>query len=140
MTPEEQRGRLLLLIAFAVTLVGDLCLITLKISVLGFRPSSIGSVLRLFVTAALFYAVWRGHRWVRWLMVGLLGLGLLLAVSDMLRTWQPLMIGLVIQFSITLALLVFPRSVSAFINYQRATYNRPPQSAYDKIVSELRKR
>ena len=123
MTPEEQRGRLLLLIAFAVTLLGDFCVIALKISRVGFGPESVGSVFRWFITAALFYAVWRGHRWVRWLMVGLLGLGLLLTVPLMLRTLHPIFIGIVIQFSITVALLAFPRSVSAFIDYQKVRYN-----------------
>jgi len=121
-TPEAQRGRLFLLIAFAVTLFGDLCIIALKISRVGFTPASVGSVLRWFITAALFYAIWRGHRWVRWLVVGLLGLGLLLTVPAMLRTLHPLVIGVVLQFRITVALLAFPRSVSAFIDYQSVRY------------------
>jgi hypothetical protein len=121
-TPEAKRGRLLLIIAFTVTLFGDFCVIGLTISRVGFTPVSVESVLRWFITAALFYAIWRGHRWVRWLMVGLIGLGLLLAIPAMLRTLHPFMIGIVLQFSITVALLAFPRSVSAFIDYQRVRY------------------
>jgi hypothetical protein len=121
-TPEAQRGRLLLLIAFATTLLGDLCIITLKISRIGFPPS-IGSVLRWFITAALFYAIWRGHSGVRWLMVGLLGLGLLLSIPAILRSLHPLQIGVAFQVSFTAALLAFPPSVSAFMDYQRGKYS-----------------
>ena len=122
MTPEAKRGRLLLLIAIAVTLFGDGLVILLKMSRVGLVASG-GSVIRWFITAALFYAVWRGHRWVRWLMVGLLGLGLLLTVPAMLRSLHPLLIAVVFQISITVALLAIPPSVSAFIDYQRERYN-----------------
>ena len=121
-TPEAKRGKVFLIIAFAVTLFGDFCVVLLKILHIGLVPSSVGSILRWFITTALFYAIWRGHRWVRWLMVGLLGLGLLLTVPAMLRTFDPLLIGIVLQFGITVALLAFPPSVSAFMEYQRARY------------------
>jgi hypothetical protein len=121
-TPEAQRGRLLLLIAFTITLLGDVCIIALKISRVGFTSAAVGSVFRWFITAALFYAIWRGHRWVRWLMVGLMGLGLLLSIPVMLRTIHPIAIGVVLQFGITVALLAFPRSVSVFIDHQRIRY------------------
>ncbi len=124
---EVRRGRTLLLIAFAVTLLGDMCVITLKIARLGIVPASIGSVFSWFITVGLFYAIWRGHRWVRWLMVGLFGWGLLLLLPRLISSLHPLAIGIALQFSITIALLVFSPSVSAFIDYQRSKYREDAQ-------------
>jgi hypothetical protein len=123
MPPELRRGRLLLLIAFAVTLLGDLLTILVKILRVGLTPSSFGSVLRWFITAALLYAIWRGHRWARWLTVGLLGLGLLMIVPVLLQSMHPLVIVVALQFIIALALLAFSPNVAAFINYQRALHS-----------------
>jgi hypothetical protein len=129
LTPKQSRGRVLLLIAIGVTLFGDACFILLKLSRFGLVPESIGSAMRWFITAALFYAVWRGHHWVRWLMVGLMALGLFLTVPAMLRTLNPLFICLALQFSIALSLLAFPPSVSAFIDHQREQHSKTdPQS------------
>ena len=118
-TPEAQRGRVLLLIAFATTLLGDSCVIALKTARIGLTPAFIGSVLRLLVTVVLFYAVWRGVRWVRWLLVVLMGLGLLVMLPVTLLTVHPVAIGIAVQLGITVALLAMPKSVSAFIEYQR---------------------
>jgi len=71
----------------------------------------------------LFYAVWQGHRWARWLMVGLLSLGLLLVIPPMLRTLHPLLIGVALQFAAAVSLLAFPPSVSAFLTFQRRRRN-----------------
>ena len=79
---EVQCGGWLLAIAIGNTLFGDAVVILLKISRSGLAVSE-GSVVRWLSTAALLYAVWRGHRWARWLMVGLLGLGFLLIVMLM---------------------------------------------------------
>jgi len=109
------------LIAIAVTLLGDLAVISLKISQFGLAVSG-GSLFRWFSTIALFYAVWRGYRWARWLIVGLLGLGLLFVVPLMLQSFNLLTAGVALQFVIAIVLLAIPRSVSAFIGYQRARY------------------
>jgi len=123
MPPELRRGKLLLLIAFAVSLLGDLLTIVVKILRVGLTPGSFGSVLRWLITAALLYAIWRGHRWARWLMVGLLGLGLVLIGPVALVSMHPLAIAVALQFIIALGLLAFSPSVSAFIDYQRALYS-----------------
>jgi hypothetical protein len=64
LTEELKYGQRLLLIAFAVALFGDLFVILRLIFIAGFIPDSIVSIFRWFVTAALFYAIWRGHNWV----------------------------------------------------------------------------
>src|SRR5690348_1373052 len=112
-------GRLMVLIAIAITLFGDLVVILLTVPHYP-PPKAIGSVGRWFVTAALFYAVWRGRVWARWLTVGLLSLGLLLAIPPTLRTMHPFLIGISLQFAIAVSLLAFPPSVSAFLEFQRA--------------------
>jgi hypothetical protein len=129
LTEELMFGRRLLLTAFAVTLFGDLCVILLTLLQIGLASVSIASIFRWFITAALFYAIWRGHSWVRWLMVVLCGLALLLIIPAMMRSLNPLLIGVALQFSITLALLAFPRSVSAFIDYQRQKYKKVPSKS-----------
>jgi len=126
MTQDAQQGRVFLILAIAITLLGDLCIIALKIFTVGFVPAMVGSILRWFITAALFYAIWRGHKWTRWLMVGLISLCLLVSVPAMMRTLHPMVIGIVLQFSITLILLVIPRIVSAFLEHQRARHFGKP--------------
>jgi len=112
----------LVLIAFAVTLLGDLVVISLKISQVGLSAST-GSIFRWLSTIALFYAIWRGYAWARWLVVGFLGLGLILVL--LLMQWRgldALAIGVALQFSTALVLLAFPRSVTTFLGYQHARY------------------
>lgn len=115
-------GRLIVLVAIATTLLGDLVVIFLTIPHIP-PPRAIGSVVRWLITAVLLYAVWRGRTWARWLTVALLSLGLLLAIPQALRTMHPLLIGIALQFATAICLLAFPPSVSAFLEYQRARYS-----------------
>ena len=121
-SPEAQRGRWLLAVAIAVTLLGDAIVILLTISRSGFLES-LTSITRWLITAALFYAVWVGQRWARWLMFGLLGLGLSLIVPAVVRSPHPLLIGLVFQFGLALVIMGLLPSVSAFLDYQRTRRN-----------------
>lgn len=116
-SPEVKRGRRLLAIAIAVSLTGDALVILLKVSRVGPQPS-LSSVARWFMTAALFYAVWQGQRWARWLMTGLLGVGLLLTLFAVVANPHPLFLLIAAQFVVTFTLMVFPPSVSAFLSYQ----------------------
>lgn len=123
LSPQQRRGRLFLIIAIAITLLGDFCIIASKLLAVGFTPYSIGSILRWMITAALFSVIWRGRNWARWLMVCLLGLGLVVSVPGMLRSWNLLLVGLVLQFGIAVLLLAVPPSVSAFMRYQSVHYD-----------------
>lgn len=133
-TAEAQRGRLYLVLAFAITLASDIGLTILEIFVPEFQRAGpkpmgaalyfVGMVVRLLITFALFFGVWRGLRWVRWLMVTFIGLALLLTLPILIRSPNLVAIGIVLQFCITLALLAFPPSLSAFINFQRAKYQK----------------
>lgn len=116
---EARSGRLMILVAAAITLLGDFFVIVLTIAHLP-PPRAVGSIIRWFLTAALFYAIWRGHVWARWLTVGLLGLALIIAVPVTVRTMHPFLMGIALQFAIATCLLAFPPSVSAFLKFQRA--------------------
>jgi hypothetical protein len=121
LTSSVRRGRLLVVIAGAVTLIGDACVTSLKISRVGF-DASFASIFRWLITLALFYAIWLGYAWARWLIVILMGLGLLSIIPTLVHTWHPLMVALALQFSIGAGLLAFPRYVFDFQTFQ--TNNR----------------
>ena len=122
MPTQARMGRLLVLAAFAVTIVGDLIVITVVSKRMGASPS-IGSMVRPLLTVALFYGIWRGAAWARWLVVCLLSVGLLLVLLPLLRVgMNPFLLGVALQFLVAVGLLAFPPSVGAFLNYQRAQY------------------
>jgi hypothetical protein len=124
LTLEERRGRALLLTGFAVALFGDICITSaLIVPRVGFGPMTIASVIRWLFTAALLFAIWRGHRWARWLIVGLFTVGFLLVVRAILRVSHPLLVAVAVHLGLTVVLLAFPSSVSAFIRYQRLRYS-----------------
>jgi len=124
-TPAARLGQILVIVAIAITLLGDLVVISLTIPG---APSSkvVTSVIRWLLTAALFYAIWRGHTWARWLTVGLLSVGLLMVTPGAYRTLHPLLIGVMLQFAIAVGLLAFPPSVGAFLALQRERYGGGP--------------
>jgi hypothetical protein len=114
-------GRLMVLVAMVVTLGSDL-IVSLIGSFYLPRVVIIGSVIRWLLTAALFYAIWHGRAWARWLTVALLGLGLILVLPEAVSTHHLLLVGVALQFIISVALLTVPRSVGAFLTSQRERY------------------
>jgi hypothetical protein len=118
MNERAQRGRYLLAAAAAISLFGDGVIILLKIASVGLFASG-GSVIRWFITAVLFYVMWQGYQWARWIMVALLSIGLLLFLPIVFRNPQPLFIAIAAQFGAAVGLLAFPPSVSAFMAFQR---------------------
>lgn len=116
--PEAKRGRLYVAIAIGLTLVGDGVVIAMTVGQTG-ASSALSSFIRWILTVALFYAIWRGHRWARWLVVGLLALGLLLTLPLALQMFHVTLLTLCVQFAVALGLLAFPPSVAAFQRFQR---------------------
>jgi hypothetical protein len=118
-----RRGRLLLLIAAAVTLAGDLIVISAHIWLLGI-PSSVGSIVRWFFTLALLIAIWRGYGWARWLFLALLTIALLMIWPVLVRGGLPLWINLCfgLEVLIAMVLLAVPNGVTSFMKYQRGRY------------------
>jgi hypothetical protein len=122
MNERARRGRYLLAAAAAISLLGDGVIILLKIASVGLYASS-GSVIRWFITAALFYVMWQGYQWARWVMVALLSIGLFLFLPTVFRNPQPIFIAIAAQFGAAVSLLAFPPSVTAFMAFQRTRQN-----------------
>jgi hypothetical protein len=122
MPVDARRGMLFLLISAIVTLSGDLIVISFRIWAVGIS-TSIGSIVRWLLTLLIFYLIWRGYGWARWLLIALLSLGLLLILRMLNQEDIPLWLPccLAIQFLVALVLLLLPRGVAAFLEYQRAS-------------------
>lgn len=79
---------------------------------------------RLGLTVALFYAVWIGQRWARWLTVRIFVIAFLLAVRHFVLKPNPfLLIHTLLFLAICLMfvfVLVLSRHVAAFLDYRRS--------------------
>lgn len=113
-----RRGRVYVLLALLITLVGDAGVIGATMAHSGLA-SGISGLVRWGLTLALSIAVWRGHAWARWLMVTLMGIALLFAVPTAVMMPHPVTIGLAAQFLFTVSLLAFPPGVRRFQRIQR---------------------
>ena len=123
LTPEQKRGRVILAGALGFCLCVAVCIDVLVLAVGNIQTLPIICV-RLAVTFGLFYAVWIGQRWARWLTLGIFIVAFLLAVRHfvlkpnpflLLHTFLFLAICLMFVF-----VLVLSRHVAAFFSYQRA--------------------
>jgi hypothetical protein len=123
LTGEQKRGRSILAAAFGFWLFVSVCTDVLVLAVGNTETLSVMCV-RLAVTVGLFYAVWIGQRWARWLTVCLSIIAFLVAVGFfvlkphpflLLNTLLFLGIGLMFVF-----VLVLSRNVAAFLSYQRS--------------------
>jgi hypothetical protein len=125
MTPvpdQVLRGRRLVISATFFILFGDGAVILITMPDSEFRVL-VASVLRWLITAGLLFAIWRGQRWARWLVVTLLAVGLGSFVPASIQNPNPLLIGLIVQFGFALVLLASPPSVTAFQAFQRGRKN-----------------
>jgi hypothetical protein len=120
LNPELRRGRLCLLIAIAVLLVGEL-LVICNASL--HRPVEPISVIRWFITAAICAAMWHGRKWARWLTLALLVPGLLMVGSSLFKSVDPTAIGLALGFGIAFLLLACEPSVPVFMEFQRVRHS-----------------
>jgi phosphatidylserine synthase len=114
-----RRGQLFVILAAAITLLGDAAVILMTASQTG-GGLPIAGIARWLLTVALFVLIWKGHRWALWLIVCLLIAATALVVPVALRTMHPVFIAVIAQFVVTLILLLAPNSVSAFQESQRA--------------------
>ena len=126
MNPEIQRGRFFVTIAIVYS-----CVISavIELGTASFSPVS------WVLTAALFYALWRGQSWARWLWVGLTSLNPLVGLYFLRGRPSLFVIGLLLCQMPAAILLAFPASVSAFLAAQR---NRPPASISPPVSREPR--
>jgi hypothetical protein len=112
------RGRCLVLTTIVITLLGNLLFVVLP-ATSDSIPSFAGTILAFCAVAALLYAMWRGQRWARWLLVALYVVGLAVRLTLIFRSPHVLDIARATQQFVAACLLAAPPSVGAFLATQR---------------------
>ena len=119
---QEKVGKIILLVIFGLILLSDIFVIFLMVMKLG--PSALmPRVVRLLLTCGLFYAVYIGKVWARWVCVFLYVLGLFIVIASLQKSPNFPMIVILILFTAMLAALtVIPQTV-AFLKNQNESEN-----------------
>ena len=112
------RGRCLVLTTIVITLLGNLLFVVLP-ATSDSIPSFDGTILAFCAVAALLYAMWRGQRWARWLLVALYVVGLAARLTVIFRLPHVLDIARATRQFVAALLLAAPPSVGAFLATQR---------------------
>jgi len=117
----------MLALLFALCLLLAIGFIVLSISLIGMSETlpMLPILGGLYILAfGLFYFIWMGHNWDRWLTVGLFGSAFILSIVPliMIHILLYLIISLffLMLFLIFLVALIFSKSVVSFLNYQRS--------------------
>jgi hypothetical protein len=118
LTPEQRRGRALLLTIFIVFVLLDVAIIVLKATQQGFA-SVITSCVRVCLSIALMYAIWVGQRWARWLFAVLMYAASALLLLAVISSPHPLLIAMLFVFVLAGSLVGFYKGISSFLNFQR---------------------
>jgi len=118
LTPEQRRGRALLMTIFITFVLLDVALILLKAMQQGF-DSTVTSCVRVCLSLALMYAIWIGQRWARWLFVALMYAASLLMLIAVVSRPHPLLIAMLFIFASTGSLIGFYKGISSFLQFQR---------------------
>jgi threonine/homoserine/homoserine lactone efflux protein len=74
---------------------------------------------RTVAMAGLFYLIWIGYRWARWVAVGLMLFLSLWFIGPMIRTLHPFFIATFLALVVPSALLSFSKSIQSFLESQR---------------------
>jgi hypothetical protein len=123
LTPEQRRGRVILAAALGFWLFVAVCIDALVLAIGNIQTLAVIWA-RLAITVGLFYAVWIGQRWARWLTVGIFIIAFLLAVRHLILKPSPfLLLHTLLFLAICLMfvfVLVISRPVAAFLSYQQA--------------------
>ena len=119
MSPVD-RGRCLVLVIIAITLLGGLLFGVLPAASEGI-PVFTGALLAFCAVAALLYAMWRGQPWARWLLVAIYVVGLAFRLTLIVRAPHVLDIARATQQFVAALLLAAPPSVGAFLAAQRSS-------------------
>jgi nicotinamide riboside transporter PnuC len=112
------RGRCLVLTTIVITLLGNLLVVVLPAESDNI-PFFAGKILAFCAVAALLYAMWRGQRWARWLLVAIFVVGLVLRLTLIFPSPHALDIVRATQQFVAALLLALPPSVGAFLAAQR---------------------
>ena len=118
LTPEQRRGRALLLTLFTISVLLDVALVVFKAiqeGLDGIAPSCI----RVCLTIALMYAIWIGQRWARWLYVTLTYIAAALMLLVVILKPNPLFFAMLVVFAGTGTLVGFSKGIGSFLQFQR---------------------
>ena len=115
MTKEQQIGRTILIIILLLLLVPELYTIGFKVNTGGLL---VIDAVRLLLTLGLFYCVWLGMSWAKWLLIFFSTAGglLLLAVG---ASASPLIAAMGLVCLASAISLGFIPVVQEFLSYQR---------------------
>src|SRR5688500_18293320 len=123
LAPLEKRGRIMLGVLLGSFLAFGLA-IDVLVAALDGVSHLLAASLRSILTVGLFYCVWIGQNWARWLTVGLFAFAFLLSIRTfmghqnllyLLFALFFLMIFLTVTFALTLS-----KAIGAFLNHQRS--------------------
>ena len=123
LTSVQKRGRAILAAALGLWLIIALCIDVLVLAVGNISTFPVVCV-RLVLTVALFYAVWIGQNWARWLTVSIFAVAFFLSVRHFVLNQNPFLLIHTLLFLAILLMFVFvlvlSKHVAAFLSYQRA--------------------
>jgi hypothetical protein len=115
---KNKTGKRLLLSTFCILLISDIAVAGLNAYVNGIREI-FSAAIRITLTAALMYAIWRGQTWAKWLFAILLAISLLAFGPLAFSSRNPLLIMLMALFTFTIYALIFDRSVKEFLTNKK---------------------
>ena len=123
LTSEQKRGRAVLAAAFGIWLFMAVCIDVLFLA-LGHVSALPIICVRPVLTVALFYAVWIGRNWARWLTVIFFAIAFLSAVGHFVLGHSLFLLVHTLLFLAVFSMFVFTlvlsRHVAAFLSYQRS--------------------
>ena len=121
LSAEQKQGRTKLVVVLGAWLCVDLAI---GLLLLAFDdPVPYVHFARLVLTAALFYALWKGREWARWLTIGLFAFSCLQVFRELFA--KPIVIYLLWNLTLlsiymaVILVLVRSKTVAAFLSYQR---------------------
>jgi hypothetical protein len=119
LTSEQKSGRVILVLSFSLWLIAAIVVSGLIAVRFGATLPFTICCVRIAIVLGLFYAVWRGQSWARWLTVGLFTLGSLKSLFDILA--QPSLLLILTSFAClaVVASLAFTKNVGSFLLYQQ---------------------
>jgi len=140
LTPEQLRGKTILVLLLGCWLLTDFCAVLSAVSILH-KPTAIALLHfeRFALTAGLFYLVWTGRRWAKWLTIALFALGVLISIWGYIAApglLRGLLFGVfIVQGSVSCGLLAFSKSVRDFLAYQHEQTTLRGASAFQMFLS-----
>jgi hypothetical protein len=130
MTDRERTGKIILTTFLGLCLLSDVIIAAL--SIFKFGPFALfKGIVRLSLTGGLFYAVYAGHKWARWLTVTLYSIACIMTAMVLIRTPHLLFVILLILFGGVLCMLTFIPQTVEFLKHQnkRLTEQTPNQAS-----------